>query len=39
MSYRTSALRIRLAIAAIVWGLYLGPRRAPQTRTRLKPSF
>ncbi|MEA2509610.1 MAG: hypothetical protein QOG21_1692 [Actinomycetota bacterium] len=39
MTYRTSALRMRLAIAGIVWALYLGPRRAPRVRTRLNPGF
>ncbi len=33
MSHPTSRLRVWLAIAAIVWGLYLGPRGAPRVYT------
>lgn len=39
MTGRTSTLRMRLAIAAIVWGLYLGPRRAPVARISMDGSY
>ena len=39
MTFRNSAWRIRVAIAAIVWSLYLGPRRPPVPRRSLDGSY
>jgi hypothetical protein len=39
MTGRLGKLRLRLAVAAIVAGLFLGPRHAPRPRLILNPEF
>jgi hypothetical protein len=39
MTSRSSAWRIRVAVAAIVSSLYLGPWRAPAPRTSMDGSY
>jgi hypothetical protein len=39
MTGRLISLRLRLAVAVIVAGLFLGPRHAPRPRAILNPEF